>query len=129
MQITDAMVERFLTWPLPESVCVDECARAPNVAPGVGVPSPRRTGTNLLNADEARAMLEHVLGFTLFCLREPDGGCSTCPNNAANYPPLAWWVEGHSQPLIFPASERGFAEAVAAVTCKRAYPLYRGHPR
>jgi hypothetical protein len=46
----DAMVNRFLTWPVPASVY-------PDGTPG----QPGRTGTNLLNASEARQMLEHVL--------------------------------------------------------------------
>lgn len=48
------LVERFLSWPLPKSVCADPCASNPDY--------PGRSGTNLLNADEARQMLEHVLG-------------------------------------------------------------------
>lgn len=54
MKVTDAMVSRFLTWNLPDSVAVDECATMENF------PHPR-TGTCLLTAVEARAMLEHVL--------------------------------------------------------------------
>ena len=46
----DALVNRFLTWPVPAS-CF------PDGTPG----RPGRTGTNLLAAEEARAMLEHVL--------------------------------------------------------------------
>lgn len=46
----DALVDRFLVWPVPSSVYPD------------GVPGkPGRTGTNLLTAVEARAMLEYVL--------------------------------------------------------------------
>jgi len=52
MIVTGAMVDRFLTWPLPESVCADPCA----TKQGLG-----RTGTNLLSAIEARQMLEHLL--------------------------------------------------------------------
>lgn len=51
--VTKEMIERFLTWPLPESVCADLCATQRG--------RPHRTGTNLLSADEARQMLEHVL--------------------------------------------------------------------
>jgi hypothetical protein len=47
------MVDRFLAWPLPASVCSDACV----VQRGY----PHRIGTNLLTADEARQMLEHVL--------------------------------------------------------------------
>lgn len=51
MNISDDMVSRFLTWPVPADVC-------PDGTPG----QPGRTGTNLLTAEQARAMLEHVLG-------------------------------------------------------------------
>ena len=51
--VTQAMVGRFLTWPLPESVCADMCATSQGWS--------GRTGTNLLTATEAKQMLEHVL--------------------------------------------------------------------
>lgn len=48
--VTDDLVNRFLTWPVPANVY-------PDGTPGqLG-----RTGTNLLSAPEARQMLEHVL--------------------------------------------------------------------
>ena len=49
----DAMVNRFLSWPLPADVYADPCASMPNY--------PHRFGTNLLNAEQAKAMLLHVL--------------------------------------------------------------------
>ncbi len=59
MRVTDAMVNRFLSWPLPDSVCSDECVTRTG---GEWTPEyPQRTGTNLLTADEARKMLEYVL--------------------------------------------------------------------
>lgn len=54
----DGMVDRFLQWKLPDSVCSDACAADRTYAtryPGL------RSGTNLLTADEARQMIEHVL--------------------------------------------------------------------
>ncbi len=45
------LVDRFLTWPLPESVCSDRCV----TEQGEG-----RTGTNLLTADEALQMIEYL---------------------------------------------------------------------
>src|SRR3954462_8021508 len=58
--VTDEMVNRFLSWPLPK-----------DFAPDCGIKfSPPKTphpigywpiGTNLLTADQARRMLEHVL--------------------------------------------------------------------
>lgn len=50
MQVTDELVSRFLTWPVPADV-------HPDGTPG----QPGRTGTNLMTAPQARAMLEHVL--------------------------------------------------------------------
>jgi hypothetical protein len=46
------LVDRFLAWPLPKSVCSDQCVCVPNY--------PNRVGTNLLTADEARQMIEHL---------------------------------------------------------------------
>jgi hypothetical protein len=48
------MVERFLAWPLPASVCSDTCVTNRDY------PHPR-VGTNLLTADEARQMIEYLL--------------------------------------------------------------------
>lgn len=53
MKVTNEMVDRFLAWPWPDSVCADFCATKQGY--------PNRIGTNLLNAIEARAMVEHVL--------------------------------------------------------------------
>ncbi|AZB54446.1 hypothetical protein EBL89_03580 [Cereibacter sphaeroides] len=59
-------VDRFLTWPVPAEVY-------PDGTPG----APGRTGTNLLTAQQARAMLDHViaapeagpaLGLLTFCV-------------------------------------------------------------
>lgn len=47
----DVLVQRFLTWPVPAEVY-------PDGTPG----QPGRTGTNLLSAPQAKAMLQHVLG-------------------------------------------------------------------
>ena len=48
--ISDDMVNRFLCWPVPASVY-------PDGTPG----QPGRTGTNLLTADQAEEMLQHVV--------------------------------------------------------------------
>lgn len=45
------LVDRFLSWPVPADVYPDGIAGKPG-----------RSGTNLLTADQARQMLEHVLG-------------------------------------------------------------------
>ena len=51
--LMDELVDRFLAWPLPWSVCADPCASVQG--------DEHRTGTNLLTADEARQMIEHLL--------------------------------------------------------------------
>jgi len=59
--VTDTMVDRFLSWKLPE-----------NFSPDCGItftpinhPNSWPIGTNLLTADQARAMLEYVLAATI----------------------------------------------------------------
>ena len=47
------LVDAFVAWPLPESVCSDRCACERG--------DPHRSGTNLLTAEEARQMFEHVI--------------------------------------------------------------------
>lgn len=54
MSKIDDLVNRFLTWPVPADVY-------PDGTPG----QPGRTGTNLLNALQAKDMLMHVLGDVL----------------------------------------------------------------
>lgn len=49
-----ALVDRFLAWPLPKSVCSDGCVTDANYQ----FP---RSGTNLLTAEEAKQMIEHLL--------------------------------------------------------------------
>lgn len=49
----ETMVDRFLSWQLPKSVCADLCATTPKEG---------RYGTNLLSASEAKEMIEHLLG-------------------------------------------------------------------
>lgn len=49
----EKMVERFLNWKLPETVCSDLCVTHLGQAD--------RVGTNMLTAAEAKNMLEHVL--------------------------------------------------------------------
>lgn len=60
MKVTNEMVTRFLTWRLPEHFRPDcyvvfdpERAKRNNQWP---------VGTNLLDAEQAREMLEHVIG-------------------------------------------------------------------
>jgi len=49
----DGLVDKFLRWPLPESVCSDPCASMHGY--------PNRVGTNLLTATEAKQMIEYLL--------------------------------------------------------------------
>lgn len=64
MRVTDEMVSRFLGWPLPENFNPDGGITFKRTfndgTPYEGIRHP--SGTNLLDAEQARAMLEHVLG-------------------------------------------------------------------
>jgi hypothetical protein len=69
--VTDEMVSRFLNWRVPQDFC-----------PGSGVsfkplenPLLWPTGTDLLHAGQAKAMLEHVLAAP----EPPQGGCGPAP--------------------------------------------------
>ena len=48
------LVELFLRWPLPKSVCSDLCVTEPNY-------KFERYGTHLLNYHEAYTMIEHLV--------------------------------------------------------------------
>lgn len=50
----DKLVDKFLAWELPKSVCSDGCVTTRDYPYS-------RTGTNLLTADEAKQMLEYLL--------------------------------------------------------------------
>ncbi|MDE2104237.1 MAG: hypothetical protein KGL39_43775 [Patescibacteria group bacterium] len=52
-EFVSRLVDRFLQWPLPESVCADLCATKQQAG---------RIGTNLLTATEAKEMIEYLLG-------------------------------------------------------------------
>lgn len=74
--VTDAMVDRFLSWKLPEDFAPD-CGisfKPPPTAHPVGY---WPVGTNLLTADQARAMLEHVLALSSESTSITDV-CGTC---------------------------------------------------
>lgn len=60
MKVTDEMVTRFLGWSLPKDFAPDCGITFKPVAP----PNSWPVGTNLLTADQARQMLEHVLQAT-----------------------------------------------------------------
>jgi hypothetical protein len=68
--VTQEMVDRFLRWPLPASVCSDTCVTTRDYPH-------QRSGTNLLTHDEARQMLEFVL------TASPPGGFSDFIRNAS----------------------------------------------
>lgn len=58
MKATNEMVDRFLSWKLPEDFCPD-CYIAFNKD---AASNQWPIGTNLFTATQAREMLEHVLG-------------------------------------------------------------------
>lgn len=60
MKVTDEMVSRFLGWELPQDFAPDCYVTFDKTRAIFNKGWP--VGTNLLSADQARAMLEHVLG-------------------------------------------------------------------
>lgn len=60
-QITDEMVSRFLAWSVPRHFYPD-CYITFDREKASQSPHSWPTGTNLLTAEQARAMLEHVIG-------------------------------------------------------------------
>ena len=64
-QKIDRLVDAFLAWPLPESVCSDRCVCERGYR--------HRSGTNLLTATEAKQMFEHVLA------KVSNGTCEPTP--------------------------------------------------
>lgn len=62
MNVTDEMVSRFLSWKLPANFSPDGGVRIDESWRQKWPVHWPPTGTNLLNADQARSMLRHVLG-------------------------------------------------------------------
>ena len=75
MSTMDELVNRFLTWPLPEEVSCDPCVMA------IGYPN--RTGTNLLTAEQAKQMLGHVLALHPMTTPVTREFCAAYPGTAA----------------------------------------------
>lgn len=64
MKVTDDMVNRFLGWRVPEDFNPDGGVEFHRVMPNGHLRPPNwwPVGTNLLTAEQARAMLEYVIG-------------------------------------------------------------------
>ncbi len=63
------IVNAFLKWPLPVSVCVDRCAMMPG--------EKNRSGTNLLTCPETVGMVQEVVRPIVERLMAEDGGMAT----------------------------------------------------
>lgn len=102
--VTDVMVNRFLSWKLPEDFHPDAgISFSPhfNVEYNAkqGRPPQRHEpiGTNLLTATQARAMLEHVLAATApkgWCIRHVDGRWRTLDTSG-----MPDWTDDSSKAL------------------------------
>lgn len=77
MKVTDEMVNRFLRWPLPQSVASDLCVTDRSYK----FP---RSGTSLLGPDEARAMLNFVLGDCPHGMPLAENICGPCSKGEPN---------------------------------------------
>lgn len=106
----DALVNRFLTWPLPQSVCADLCATDSSYAHP-------RSGTSLLTETEAEQMIRHVLAgeidYREYCAargpeEQPDGTLESLATVAA-------MLETYG-PECFPANEQGQVDFARCMT-------------
>ncbi len=80
------LVEKFLAWPLPDSVCSDLCATKQGY--------PHRSGTTLLSAVEAKQMLEYLLAD----IQPP----MTWTTDKPTKPGFYWWKDRqNAQTLVF----------------------------
>lgn len=77
------LVDKFLNWPLPESVCSDNCATIPGY--------PHRVGTNLLTAVEGQQMLEHIVGPVLVRLKAAEAVCEAVKKVKDNQHGVMFW--------------------------------------
>lgn len=106
------MVGRFLAWPLPETVCSDVCATKRGY--------PHRSGTNLLDAIEARQMLEHVAGPYLRSTKPPQVPAGKTPlasdvaeDKRANSHAImlgSWTMQGKVEAWIDSDGDLGFLD-------------------
>lgn len=76
MKVTDEMVNRFLAWKLPENFCPDAgISFKPTFNEHTAYPMRHEPiGTNLFDADQTRAMLEHVLATSSEITSREDAG-------------------------------------------------------
>lgn len=62
MKKIDKMVDRFLSWQLPKDFMPDGGVSFRHVPDARGYMPSWPVGTNLLTAEQARAMIEHIMG-------------------------------------------------------------------
>jgi hypothetical protein len=86
----DKLVDRFLTWELPKTVCSDLCVTDRSYQYS-------RTGTSLLTAEEAKQMLMHVLQDTEKPSRLQELNCLILGHQEAMRPLLKEWAELYSK--------------------------------
>jgi hypothetical protein len=105
----DKLVDRFLSWQLPKTVRADLCATDPSYAHG-------RYGTNLLTADEARQMIQHVLrgelDYRAYCNADPAHDAEGTRESLST---TAAMLETYG-PECFPANERGQIDFARSMT-------------
>lgn len=94
----DAMVSRFLAWRLPADFAPDGYVSF-NRASASEQGSTWPTGTNLLNAYQARAMLEHVIGIKTIA--------NAAPSEPSQFPVPSCSAKSHQQRVIDERQEVG----------------------
>ena len=123
MNVTEEMLTRFLSWKLPSDFMPDAgitFKRVYNESSPYGPSVHEPTGTNLLTADQARAMLEHVLSSRA---TEPDRNAARYLwlrenwfTMAAKYPGRVEFSLGHERWAPIPESDLDAAIDAAIAT-------------
>lgn len=123
----DRLVNEFLKWPLPESVCADPCA----TRQGSG-----RSGTNLLTAIEARQMFESLLTSIeeakkvaathwIFCSCEPGGPSHVCGGPGCIYQTSIKPLEIDSDPCGKHATRMAVEQTAGTPTTSLDYSMFK----
>lgn len=99
----DRLVSRFLAWPLPNSVASDACATIRDY--------PHRSGTCLLDADQARVMIEYLFDDAGDPWRDPPDDVISRDD------PINWETVGSGTRLMVKKMPGSFEE-LGGSTCK-----------
>lgn len=109
--LIEKLADAFVAWPLPDSVCSDQCATMRDYK--------HRSGTNLLTVLEARQMFEYCLSKVQALDVKGKPRCEHCGSDRLWMEPLPCPRCGAPQCCI-PCCEKGMLELVSPSDYSRA---------